>query len=81
MSKESFHVQCKLSRPLNDGSTTYRTSYIPEKYAVAGKYIAVDENPELCYRWFIEETYNRLPSSEVNDRSQDYKRTRKASDV
>lgn len=80
MAQEKFHVQCKLSR--TDGpDLIYRTVYIPEKYAIRGKMIAIDENPEYTQAWLIEETYGRMLSSEVNERGQDYKRTRKASDV
>ena len=80
MAQEKFHVQCKLSRT-EGPDLIYRTAYIPEKYAAAGNHILIDEDPDTSNRWLIEEVYNRLLSSEVNERSQDYKRTRKASDV
>jgi hypothetical protein len=84
MSKDTHHVQCKLSRSsVNQPDYIYRTAYIPERYAIAGNKIKIDDDPvtKFGYVWLIEETYNRLPSSEVNERGQDYKRTRKASDV
>jgi hypothetical protein len=80
MAKETYHVQCRLSRRDSTGETI-RTVYIPEKYAVIGKTIRIDDDPDTCHQWAIQETYGRMLSSEVNERGQDYKRTRKASDV
>jgi hypothetical protein len=84
MSKETFHVQCKLSRidtSSDRSETVFRTAYLPEKYAKQNAVVLIDEDPDTSYRWQVLDVYNRLPSSEVNERGQDYKRTRKASDV
>lgn len=51
--------------------------WVPEKYAVLGKVVKLIEEDG----WEIIEVYNTRPSAEVNERSQDYKKTRKASDI
>jgi len=82
MSKESYHVQVKCCRPLEkgraDSKTEWYTAYIPEKYARIGNTIDIDDVGE---DWMICWIGTPVLSDVVNERSQDYKRTRKASDI
>ena len=62
---------------------TTKTVWLPSKFAVQGKRLIIDDditgNKE---EWIVYEVYNpELPYSYVNERSQDHKRTRKASDI
>lgn len=90
MSKENYHCQCKLKRPHSHNSLLsftspvfyeYYTAYIPEKYAYKGNMIDIDMEDGLSMSWTVEEVGEPLLSVIVNERSQDYKRTRKASDI
>ena len=61
-----------------------RVSWIPEKYAVRGKYLSL-ENREtgICedgWRVVLVGTV-RLSADQVSERSRDYKNQRKASDI
>ena len=70
--------QCLLS----DGRRTY-TAWIPEKFAIEGKIIDIDDDETGSKgRWVVKEVGKASsPYSYVNDRSQDHKRTRKTSDI
>lgn len=70
------HTQCLLKR----GNERY-TAWIPSKFAIVGDYIKYLENRIWSDGWRVEEVYNQLPSNVVFERSQDYKKTRKASDI
>ncbi len=65
--------QCILRK-----GTIEQTAWIPVKYAVIGKFVKLNEDNG----WEIISTGMEIRSSDyVDDRSQDYKRTRKASDI
>lgn len=70
--------QCQLSY----GWTT-KTFWIPSKFAIKGKSLLIDDDMTgIQEEWIVDEVYGpELPYSYVNDRSQDHKRTRKASDI
>ena len=69
--------QCKLVN-----GSMHKTTWIPSKFAVKGKSVVIDDPNGPREQWMIEEVFNTiLPYSEVNERSQDYKRTREASDI
>ena len=71
------HVQCKLRK-----GNEYQASWIPEKYARLGKFVKLqDEEGVWDDGWQVVEAHTRLDSKTVIERSQDYKKTRKASDV
>jgi hypothetical protein len=70
--------QCKLSVGL-----TTKVSWLPSKFAIKGKVILIDDAVTGDQdTWTVDEVYGpELPYSYVNERSQDYKRTRRASDI
>jgi hypothetical protein len=57
---------------------TYQTAYLPEKFAVVGKYLRIEDDNG----WQVTTVSKHSQTSEENNvRSQDYKRTREASDI
>ena len=60
----------------------HKTVWIPSKFAVKNKKLYIDDPNGGREFWVVEEVFNRIVSySEVNERSQDYKHTREASDI
>ena len=60
----------------------HKTAWIPVEFAVENKSIIIDEEGGGREFWIVEAVYGKPVSyEEVNERSQDYKRTRKASDI
>ena len=60
----------------------HKTVWIPSKFAVKNKKLYIDDPNGGREFWVVEEVYGKpVPYEEVNDRSQDYKRTREASDI
>ena len=79
MAKDYQVRQCKLRR---HGATM--TAYIPEKFAVKGKYLELAEknSDEWLNGWEVIDIYSaRMSVSEASKRSQDYKKARKATDI
>ena len=75
MSKKDYNmVQCKLIN-----NNIHLTSWIPVKYAKLNKVVSLKNTG----KYTVGVIYNNiiLPRSVVIERSNDYKRTRKASDV
>lgn len=70
--------QCQLSY-----GWTSKTFWIPSKFAIQGKLLLIDDDiTGRQEEWTVDEVYGpELPYSYVNDRSQDYKKTREASDI
>ena len=69
---EKNHVQCSLRK-----ESRHTVAWIPERYAIVGKVVKLlDEDG-----WEVIEAYNRMASAYVNERSQDHKRHRKATDI
>jgi len=68
----SNYVQCTMRR-----GNTEHTAWIPEKFAKVGKYIRIKE----VDGWKVIRAGGKMDKKYVNDRSQDYKNTRKASDI
>ena len=65
--------QCTLRK-----GSTEQTSWIPSKFAIIGKFVKLNGDNG----WEITAVGMENRSSDyVDDRSQDYKRTRKASDI
>lgn len=69
------HVQCHLAN-----KDSHYHCWLPEKFAKEGKWIQV-ELEGTWYDFQVMETFTTLPSPMVRERSQDYKKTRKASDI
>lgn len=65
--------QCRLEK---DNRTI--TIWVPVKYAELGKNLTVDKDPG----WIVKKVFKRIVTSDyLQERSQDYKNTRKASDI
>lgn len=77
---KNHHTQCKFKK---GNEITY--SWIPSEFASIGCYINLKENvlggTAWENDWEIVGRYNEMPSAIVIERSQDYKKTRKASDI
>lgn len=69
-------THCRLARP-NVGVEVYHC-WLPNKYAVVGTCVDIDGVGD---GWTVVAVYNELPTAVVVERSQDYKRTRRASDI
>ena len=60
----------------------HQTVWLPSIFAVKGKTVAIVDDHGGEVNWKVEEVYGRpVAYKEVNERSQDYKRTRKESDI
>jgi len=72
------HTQCKLQK-----DNEFYTAWIPSKIAKIGNVVSLkeDKSGEWLDNWTIKEVFTTLPSETVQERSQDYKKTRKASDI
>ena len=65
--------QCRMTK-----KNAVNVAYIPEKFAVVGKYLRLVDDDG----WKVETVSEHFQTSqENNERSQDYKKTRKASDI
>jgi hypothetical protein len=75
--------QCKLSKFGMKSGTIYTTAWLPEKHCKKGHFVElVNDDDEIVIGWMVEDVGTiRKKQSEVDDRGQDYKRTRKASDI
>lgn len=77
MSAEPFYKQVELRR-----EGTFLVSWIPEVYAHVGYTIGLKDKGQWSEGWEVLAVgAKRLPESAMVERSQDYKRTRKASDI
>ena len=76
MAKPVQYVQCILKK----GKTT-QTSWIPEKYAVVGKYLELHDGDIWKNGWQVKSIGAKVSKEAVDVLEQDYKRTRKASDT
>lgn len=67
-------TQCRMEKA--DGS--YYTAYIPDRFATKGRVIDIDD---VASGMRVVDVYHSLPYDVVNERGQDYKKTRLASDI
>jgi len=78
-----YYRQCLMKRKINDNVQAV-TSWIPEKYAIKDKVIKLQsrETKEWSDGWIVTMIgIKRIDEKQVVVRSQDYKKTRKASDI
>jgi hypothetical protein len=59
----------------------FLTTWIPEVFAEVGKVLKLKENDRWSDGWKVMKVYSRRESTEVSERSKDYKKQRKASDI
>jgi hypothetical protein len=72
-----MHIQCRLRR-----SNTFQVTWIPSKIAVPGNVVNLKEaDGSWDEGWEVIETFTGLEWAVLNERSQDYKKTRKFSDL
>ena len=76
MAKQTQYVQCVLRK-----NTKIQTSWIPERYAVVGKYLKLLENDVWENGWQVISKGVKVSKNSLDILSQDHKRTRKASDL
>lgn len=89
MKSGQSHIQCKLRKKYKhlDGPSiveAFQVSWLPEKYAVLGKYVRLrteDEENPWEDGWEVIELGNKLPTKYVLERSGDFRKQRKASDI
>lgn len=73
--------QCRLYRHLPEGRQT-QVAWLPEKFAEVGRILKLKDNDVWEDGWVVSSIGTALVSDEIiTERSQDYKNTRKASDV
>lgn len=69
--KNVYYRQCGLKK-----HNTYTTSWIPEKFAVEGKFVKFGKNGDFDDGWeVISVGQTRRSHKEAVERSQDYKKT------
>ncbi len=73
---ERFYVQCTLRK-----GNTYQAAWIPEKYAVVGQYLELEDGGQRNNGWQVLSTGVRQWESFVREHSRDYLLTRRASDI
>ncbi len=71
-----YSVQCWLRR-----GTARQMVWIPEKHAVVGRFLRLTESGVSEDGWEVVSAGARQSEEAVRERSQDYKHTRRASDI
>ena len=71
-----YYVQCWLRR-----GPAHQMAWIPEKHAVVGRFLRLTEDGVSQDGWEVTGAGARQPVEYVRERSQDYKHTRRASDI
>lgn len=69
-------TQCKMSK-----WGQHYTAWIPTKFAKVGGYVKLKLDGTWDDGWMVEEVFTTLPAKYVAERANDYKSTRKASDI
>ena len=73
----TFYKQCKLQR-----KTSFVTTWVPKKFAILGKFLKIKEGDVWEDGWkVISVGTAMLDEDTVISNSQDYRQTRKASDI
>jgi len=80
MSKEVMYRQCRLEKKTQTG-VSEQVSWIPSRYAVVGRILELKEGESWDNGWQVISAGAEQDGAYLIDRSQDYKRTRSASDV
>ena len=83
-----WHYQCLMEKKIARTQSKYtmggkcvRIGWIPEKFAVLNQVLELkEENGTWSNGWVVKQIGARKGSEEVNERSRDYKKQRKASD-
>ena len=75
-----WHRQCTLEKKVSTSCSKFRITWIPEKFAIIGRFLELQDNGVWENGWKVIQIGARKGSEEVNERSRDYKKQRKASD-
>ncbi len=70
-----------LSKSWLERGTARQMAWIPEKFAIVGRFVRLIEAGVSEDGWLVVGVGTRLLESYVRERSQDYKQTRRASDI
>ena len=71
-----YYRQCWLAR-----GSARQMAWIPEKFAVAGRFLRLTDAGRLEDGWQVTGVGAQMAEETVCERSQDYKHTRRASDI
>jgi hypothetical protein len=74
--KKLYYYQCELRKEINNGYKT-DVAWLPEKYAIIGKYLKINEEDGWKVIWIGA----KQPANVVEEKERDYLRQRKASDI
>lgn len=80
----NYYRQCELRKFYKEEDFEHyaiRVAWIPEEFAKPGRIVKIKINGDWDDGWSVVEAGARAPEDQVLERSQDYKRTRKASDI
>lgn len=86
--KQENHTQVRL-RKIDTQMSGYQDTrwkeyicYVPSQFANKGRFLDIkNEQGNWEDGWCVHEVYHTLPTVVVREREQDYKQTRKASDI
>jgi hypothetical protein len=81
MSRELFYIQCRLEQIIDSDSFSYRTAWIPERYARKGRVLRIKQGDVWADGWEVTETYVKKPARVVEATERDYLKQRSVSDV
>ena len=76
MAHTHSYRQCRLAR-----GNTRQMAWIPEKFAVAGRFLRLTDEGKTEDGWQVTGVGAAMTEENVRERSQDYKHTRRASDI
>lgn len=75
--KNETYTQCALAK-----KGAVEVAWIPTKFANKGKFIKLKQNDDTWDDgWLVQETYTKQDAKYLVEHSQDFKNTRKASDI
>jgi hypothetical protein len=75
------YTQCHLTKPNETGLIHYH-AYLPSDISVEGRVVKFKEDDGTWQEgWTVLKTYTEQEWKVVQERSQDYKKTRRASDI
>ena len=76
-----YHVQCTLQKKSENNSITSQVSWLPEKYAVVGKFLKLKTNEEWVDNWEVIGKGAKKLTKDVIKEEQNYKKMRNVTDI
>ena len=84
MARSEFFCQCKLHKPLDDGSGGHRVmvSWIPASKATVGNVVRLKNTAKEEWKegWEVIEVWSKRRFADIEKKERDHLRQRKASD-